>query len=265
MIGNLLNSIRGYIDSFLAWGTEETVIPYAISLLIVGIGFGLMWWKSHWATIPHELGHAFMALLLGKKLAGININRDTSGETQTTEYKSMNPLKNLITAPFRWIRNLLVSFAGYPAPFLLAYGLLFFWARDQSKIAVLILTILLVFTFLYSTNLFGFLLIVGGLIITGLALWMNSAFIAEAFILLIAGGMIAGGIKGVIEAWKVYQSDMKFKEENVNDPNFEPQHSDARALSKRTLLPQIVWLIAFSLVGAVLTFLSVTKLLESFS
>lgn len=236
--------------SFWQWGTEANSLPYALSLLICVAGAALLWLRPHWATIPHELGHAFVALLLGKKISGININRDSSGDTRTLEYKPANPVTAFFTAPFRWLRGILVSFAGYPGPFVLGWGLIALWSTNHSKIAILLLVILLAFTFLYSTNLYGFVLILGGLALTGLALWIESPIMREIITLIIAGGMLSGGVKGVIEAWKVYDQDRKTSIEQWHDPTFEPQHSDARALSRRTLLPQIVWLVIFSGIGA---------------
>ena len=244
-----MEPIINLLDKFLAWGTEPNILPYIPALLIVALGFAGMWAKAHWATIPHELGHAFVALLLGKKLNGININRDSSGDTHTSEYVSKNPVTQLFTMPLRWVRNILVSFAGYPAPFALAWVMMFFLARDQSRLSLVILFVLLVFTFLYSTNWFGFFMVVGGLLITGLALWLESPLLREVLILFLGGGMISGGVKGIVEAWQVYVQDTKTSAERWFDPTFDPQHSDARALSRRTLIPQIVWLVVFSLLG----------------
>lgn len=248
------------LNRFLQWGTEPSALPYIPALIVLALGFAGMWYKAQWATIPHELGHAFVALMLGKKLSGIDINRDSSGETRTTEYRHHNFLVDFILIPFRWVRNILVSFAGYPAPFALAFVLVYFWSKDQSKIAVVIMLVMLVFTFLYSTNIFGFLLVLGGLAITGFALWLDSPFMRELLVVFISGGMLAGGIKGVIEAWQVYKADSALSAENWADPYFEPQHSDARALSRRTLIPQIVWLVVFSLVGTALFFLTMSRL-----
>lgn len=255
-----METFNQYLDRFWQWGTDPTIMPYALALLLVGAGFAGMWYKAQWATIPHELGHAFVALLLGKKLSGININRDSSGDTRTTEYRHHNFLVDFFLIPFRWVRNILVSFAGYPAPFALAFGLIYFWSKDQSKIGVLMLFVMLLFTFLYSTNLFGFMLVLGGLAATGLALWIDSPLLSEFLILFLAGGMLAGGVKGVIEAWQVYKQDSALTAENWADPHFEPQHSDARTLSRRTLIPQIIWLVAFSLVGVALFFLTLSRL-----
>lgn len=238
--------------SFLQWGTEANTLPYAVALLIAVAGGVVLWLKPHWATIPHELGHAFVALFLGKKISGININKDSSGDTRTLEYKSSNPVTAFFTAPFRWLRGLLVSFSGYPAPFALSLGLLYFWSNDQSKIAVILLVILLAFSFLYSTNFYGFFLVLGGLILTGLSLWIEYSLVREIFVLLIAGGMLSGGVKGVVEAWQVYSQDTKMSTEKWHDPDFQPQHSDARALSQKTLLPQVVWLTIFSGIGVFL-------------
>lgn len=241
--GAVIGTLARWSDSFMMWGHTDAAVPFPVALLIVALGCAVMWWQAHWATIPHELGHAFMALVLGKKLSGISLNRDTSGETETSEAVSRNPL----IAPFRWLRGILVSFSGYPAPLLYATLMLFFWGREQSRLSVLLTVALLAFTFLYITNLFGFLLVLGGLIVTGGVLWADTSWGLETLTLFLGGGMLAGGIKGVLEAWNVWKQD--------SDPEntAEPQHSDARALSRKTLIPQVVWLCVFSGVALILT------------
>lgn len=252
-------------EGFLAWGTAPIVLPYVLALLVLVAGGAVMWLKPQWATIPHELGHAFVALLLGRKLSGININQDSSGDTRTTEYRAANPLVRLVSMPFYWIRGILVSFAGYPAPFALGYALVFFWAHDYSRFGTLLLFVLLLFTFLYSTNLFGFLIISIGLIITGIAMWVETPIISELFILLIAGGMLSGGVRGVIEAWKVWHQDgILATNDRWNDTGHEVQHSDARALSQKTLIPQIIWLVVFSAVGVFLCGATLVSLAQAY-
>lgn len=243
------------------WGTHPIVMPYIPTALLLIAGFALMWSQATWATIPHELGHAFVALILGKRLSGININRDSSGDTTTSEYQHRNLLVAFFMLPFRWVRNILVSFAGYPGPFLLAFGLIYFWSKDQSKIALAGVFIMLVFTFLYSTNMYGFLLVLGGLLVTGLSLWIGSPLLAELLVVFLSGGMLSGGVKGVYEAWKVYKQDSEISAEKWADPFYEPQHSDARVLSRKTLVPQIVWLLVFSGAGLFLTYLTIERLI----
>ena len=260
----MIETVRGVFDSFIAWGTAENALPYFLSLLVVVGGGVLMWARAQWATIPHELGHAFVALLLGRKLSGININKDSSGDTRTQEFKSTNPISNLVTAPFRWIRGILVSFAGYPAPYALGFALIYLWSHDYTRFASLLMFVLLVFTLLYSTNMFGFLLIITGLAITAIATWIDMPILRELFVLLIAGGMLSGGVKGTWEAWQVWRQDGKTSAERWGDPFFEPQHSDARALSQKTLIPQVVWLVIFSAVGIFGVMVSLVVLAQAY-
>lgn len=247
----MLETIQEIFENFVEWGTHPLILPYVVSILIFIAGAIALWFKTQWATIPHELGHAIVAILLGKKLTAININQDSSGDTRTTEFKPRNGLLSFITAPFRWIRGILVSFAGYPAPFALSLLMTWLWGQDMAKIALLVVFVLLAFTLIHSRNLFGFLMIILGMAITGVIIWLATyPIIHEITVLALAGGMASGGVAGVIEAWKVYNQDRRTSNERWDDPGFEPQHSDARQLSRVTLLPQVVWLSIFSLVGA---------------
>lgn len=262
---NIVDRVTAAFDGFLAWGTAPIALPYILALLVLVAGGAGMWFKPQWATIPHELGHAFVALLLGRKLSGININQDSSGDTRTMEYRAANPLVRLISMPFYWIRGILVSFAGYPAPFVLGFVLVYLWSHDYTRFGALLMLVLLVFTFLYSTNLFGFLIITIGLIITGIAMWVETPIIRELYVLVIAGGMLSGGVRGTLEAWKVWQQDSaRASDDRWNDSGHEPQHSDARALSKKTLLPQVVWLVIFSAVGVFLSGATLVALAQAY-
>lgn len=253
-----------YLERFLAWGTTDLALPYLAALGVAVAGFALMWVKAHWATIPHELGHAFVALALGKRLSGIDIRRDTSGETRTYEARPRSLVLDLLYLPFRWIRNLLVSLAGYPAPFALAYALAWFLGDDRAKIGLVLLAVLLGFTLLHIRNGFGFMIVALGLTIIGGALYLGSSLVAEVMITALVGGMLAGGIKGLGEAWKVYNQDRLTSAERWKDPLFEPQHSDARALARRTFIPQLVWLVTFTLIGIVLFFLTAAEFISAY-
>lgn len=257
--------VQAWIRFIVEWGSHDLVLPYVVALLLFALGAVGIWLKPHWATIPHELGHAFVALLLGKKISGININQDTSGDTRTTEYKSANPAVALLTSPFRWIRGIFVSFAGYPAPFLLSLVLVYLWSHDLTRLALMFVFFLLIFTLFYSRNLFGFGMIVLGIAIVSILIWLlDYPWVHEVFIVLLAGGMMSGGVRGVWEAWRVYDQDRKMSKENWDDPTFEPQHSDARALTKVTLLPQIIWLSVFTLVGTGISLWTLVELASAY-
>lgn len=258
--------IQAWIHLVIEWGSHELVLPYVVALLLFVLGAIGIWFKSHWATIPHELGHAFVALILGKKIGGININQDTSGDTRTLEYKPANPAVALLTSPFRWLRGILVSFAGYPAPFLLSFVLVYLWSHELTRLALMFVLFLLVFTLFYSTNLFGFGMVALGIAITGILIWLlDYPWVHEVFIVLLAGGMASGGVRGTWEAWRVYHQDRQTSKERWDDPEFEPQHSDARALTKVTLLPQAIWLSIFTLVGTGISLWTLVELASAYS
>ena len=106
--------------------TPELVVPLAaaaVALLVVGQR-GL-WRISRTAvTIAHEGGHAFVAVLTGRRLSGIRLHSDTSGLTVSVGRP---------TGP----GMVLTGFAGYVAPSLLGLGVagmvvLFFTNTDKA-------------------------------------------------------------------------------------------------------------------------------------
>src|SRR5699024_1958380 len=118
----------------------------AVTLLVVASPL----WPSvrMLATITHEGGHALVALLTGRRLTGIRLNRDTSGVT-------------LSRGRPRGAGMVVTLLAGYPAPALtgLAAALLLGTGRAAGMLwlAVLLLGVML----LVMRNLYGIVVVLG--------------------------------------------------------------------------------------------------------
>lgn len=245
-------------DRFLLWGADTAHVQGVWVIIACFLGGLAINAKPQWATIPHELGHAFTALLLGKRLLSINIRRDSSGDAITSEKMPATLMGRLVTFPFRWLRGILVSSAGYLGPFLYAWGMSFLWFYGYSRFAVLLTLILLCFTLLYIRNSFGLFLVLFGVVVLGIICFVNNSMVNQLFSVFLVGGMVAGGVRGVVEAWLVYRQDIGASVRLGR----EAQHSDARALAHKTFIPQVVWLTFFSLSGLFLSYQAITLVLS---
>ncbi|PKZ41748.1 hypothetical protein CYJ76_05690 [Kytococcus schroeteri] len=91
--------------------TQPPLHPVA-ALALVGLAFAITWSPTghhlarHLVTVVHEAAHAVVALLVGRRLSGITLHRDTSGVT-VSRGRPRGPGMVATLA------------AGYPAPALL--------------------------------------------------------------------------------------------------------------------------------------------------
>jgi hypothetical protein len=137
-------------------------------------------------TIAHEGGHALVSLLTGRRLDGIRLHSDTSGETYS---------RGRQTGP----GMVLTSAAGYVTPPLLGLGAAWLLAAHHVTAMLWLLLVLLVATFLAIRNAYGVLAV---LITAGAVLavsWLASAAVQAAFGYADAWFLLLGGVRPVIE------------------------------------------------------------------
>lgn len=183
------------------------------------------------ATITHEGGHALIALLTGRRLTGIKLNRDTSGVT----------LSRGRPGGAGMVATLL---AGYPAPALtgLAAALLLGSGRAVGMLwlAVLLLGVLL----LLMRNLYGIVVVVG----LGAAVAALTWTLPEVWLSWIAYGV----------CWVLLWSAPRPIIELARHPE---RGSDVDQLARLTRVPRILWLSLFGVVTVAAVGLGVWLLL----
>jgi hypothetical protein len=193
-------------------------------------------WFGLFATLVHELGHAFAALLSGRVVNGIRIRRDHSGDAMTTGRGGFG--------------TVLSGVFGYPAPAIVGAALLWSVFNGYTALALLVGGIILVLTVLVIRNLFGVLVVLGSAGVAAL-LWFYAAPEVQGYALLVLGvALLVGSVRGLATVVGVHTSRRA-----------QLRTSDAYILYKRTGVPSPVWLaiftvlIAGSLVFAVSTWL----------
>ncbi|MFH8348060.1 M50 family metallopeptidase [Streptomyces sp. NPDC018045] len=173
-------------------------------------------------TIAHEGGHGLVALLSGRRLAGIRLHSDTSG--LTVSRGKPTGLGMILTAA-----------AGYVTPSLL--GLLGAWLLASGHITALLwgATALLAAMLLMIRNAYGVLTVVLAGAAFFLVSWLTSADVQAAFAYAVVWFLLLGGVRPPFEL------QGKRRRGRAGD-------SDPDELARLTRVPAAVWLGLFHLV-----------------
>ena len=168
-------------------------------------------------TIVHELGHAAVGILVGRRFTGFVVSADMSGHAVTV-------------GPRRGIGRVLSTWAGYPAPAvigaLLVQIALVGWSRTALFAAAVVLVISLVFTRSVHTLLVVLTTAVG----VG-ALWWWGSPVLTALLTLAAGAFLLLG------AWR-HLGTLIGRGGRRDDPG---------QLAQLTALPGWAWTLSFAL------------------
>lgn len=177
------------------WQTATSVQPVPEAALVWGSGVLVLAALSvptvwhlvrHLVTIMHEAGHATVAVLSGRRLAGIRVHTDTSGLTTSWGRRGGPGLAFTLMA-------------GYPAPAVVGLGVAWLLSRGYAVGALWALLVLLVLVLLQVRNLYGLwavLVSAGALVaVTGWA--PTSLQVGAAY--LVAWLLLLGAPRAVLE------------------------------------------------------------------
>lgn len=169
-------------------------------------------------TIVHELGHALVGILMGRRFTGFVVSADMSGHAVTV-------------GPRRGLGRILSTWAGYPAPAvvgaLLVQIALHGWSRTALFAALVVLVVSLVFTRSGHTVL-AVLATAAGI---GALWWWGSPALAALLTL-------AAGVFLLLGAWR-HLGAVARRGGRADDPG---------QLAQLTPLPAAVWTVSFALV-----------------
>ncbi|MDT0203405.1 M50 family metallopeptidase [Nocardioides sp. AE5] len=188
--------------------------PAGVALLLVVLP--LTWhWTRHLVTVVHEGGHAFVALLVGRRLSGIRLHSDTSGLTVSRGRPRGPGMVAMLLAGY-----LAPSAAGVAAAAVLAAGrpVTLLWAM------VVVLVLMLV----QIRNWYGalVLLVIGGG--AGAAAWyLPDAVVADV---------------AAVLTWTLLLAAPRPVLELARGPRRERRGSDADQLARLTPLPAWAWI-----------------------
>lgn len=201
----------------------EVLVPGLVALAVV-------LWTVSWrltrtvVTIAHEGGHAVLAVLTGRGLAGIRLHSDTSGVTHSTGRGT-------------GVGVTLMFLGGYPAPPLLGLAGALAVAGGHSSAALWVATGLLVLTLVHVRNAFGVLVVVATGAACGVVAYLAPPDLATAFATALCWFLLIGGLRAVGELQRGRQRG-------------RTRDSDADQLARITGVAGGVWAGVFWLLAA---------------
>ncbi|MBL1074169.1 M50 family metallopeptidase [Nocardia sp. 2] len=207
--------------------TTQTPPPWE---LVVGTGVAallLVVFRPTWrilrnaVTVAHEGGHAFVALLSGRRLNSIRLHSDTSGLTVSSG------------KPYG-VGMVLTMAAGYPAPALLGLGYAALLGAHRITLMLWLTIALLVALLVKVRNAYGLLsvFVIGGVMFA--VSWFGTDDAQAVLAYLAAWFLLLAAVRPVIE----------LQRNRRNEPN-----SDADQLARLTRIPGIVWVLGFGVVA----------------
>ncbi|MGO1227129.1 MAG: M50 family metallopeptidase [Brachybacterium sp.] len=155
----------------------------ALVLALVVVVLPPLWRFARLAvTIVHELGHAVIGILMGRRFTGFVVSADMSGHAVTV-------------GPRRGVGRVASTWAGYPAPAIVGALLvqisLHGWARTALSIALVVLVLSLFF----SRSLHTLAAVLGTAVGVGALWWWGSPALAALLTL-------ATGVFLLLGAWR---------------------------------------------------------------
>lgn len=198
-----------------------------VGFLIAGMVIGLSitytpirLWAQYMDTIFHELGHAAVGILLGKKLKGFKLYANTGGLTITMSNGY-------------GVRGMLTSLAGYPSPIVFSTTMFLMAVLGYASQTMYIIAGVAVYMFLFARNLFAIVPL--GLLFALAILGINTN---EDVAVVIIGGLstilMIKGIKSLINLYK-----------------YLPQGSDATMLSQTVGGKERVWVVIMGILAVI--------------
>jgi hypothetical protein len=178
-------------------------------------------------TIAHEGGHALVSLLSGRKLEGIRLHSDASGETSSRGRRT-GPGIVLTTA------------AGYVTPPLLGAGAAWLLAAHHVTAMLGLLLALLAATFLAVRNAYGVLAVLATAGAVFAVTWLTPAAVQAVFSYGAAWFLLLGGVRPIAELRRRRRYDRRLGRMGT---------SDADQLARLTGVPGGVWVAAFGIIA----------------
>ncbi|KAB1650577.1 M50 family metallopeptidase [Pseudoclavibacter endophyticus] len=198
---------------------DPAILYVVLGVAAVGIGAPPLWRVLRVAiTLVHELGHALVGVLVGRKFTGFVVRGDMSGHAVTK-------------GPARGFGRVITTWAGYPAPAVVGAGLAWLGANGWAAPAIAACLGVLIVSLVRVRSLLTALVMFAAIAATA-ALWWFRDDALQAPVLLGAGTVL------VVGAWRhlaaVWGSGGR--------------SSDPGVLAQLTRVPAFLWNTTFALV-----------------
>ncbi|UQN16037.1 M50 family metallopeptidase [Gulosibacter sp. ACHW.36C] len=203
---------------------DATVLWWVLAAALIACAVPLTWLRVRLGvTLVHELGHAFVGVMVGRKFNGFVLRGDMSGAA-VTQGKA------------RGFGRVATTWAGYPAPAILGAALAWFAGRGWAAPTVTLLMLLLVIAMIRVRS-----WLTAGVTLISLAgfaaLWWWRYDEIQALVL------IGIAIVLVVGAWRHLGAV-------VTQPS---PSSDPGVLAQLTRVPAFLWNLSFAIVCGLAT------------
>lgn len=193
----------------------------ALALALGAVVVPVIWRRARLAvTIVHELGHAAVGMLLGRRFTGFVVSPDMSGHAVTV-------------GPRRGVGRVASTWAGYPAPAVIGALLVHLafggWAGAVLGAALLVLVVSLVF----ARSLHTVLTVLGSAAVAAAVWWWGGPLGAACLLL-------GGGVLLLLGAWRHLAAVIATG----------GRRDDPAQLAELTGVPAWLWTASFALVIA---------------
>ena len=228
MVRDRVTPVSGGVQlSAAGWGAALAV---ALALVLVRPA----WVRVRLAvTLVHELGHAVVGVLVGRRFVGFVVRGDMSGHAVTA-------------GPARGPGRVLSAWAGYPMPALVGAAMVWLavrgWSAPVASGALVVLVLVAVRVRSLLTAAVVAVAAAGG---TALWWWRNDV-VQEQVLLALGLVLVAGG-------WRHLVTVMRYGSAS-DDPG---------VLARLTHVPRLLWTLSFAVVSAAATWLVLLQLLAA--
>jgi hypothetical protein len=180
-------------------------------------------------TLVHELGHAGVGVLCGRRFTGFVLRGDMSGHAVTV-------------GPARGLGRTLTTWAGYPAPAIVAVGLVRLGFAGWAPTVLTGVIAVLLFVLLRSRSLLTVGVVVTSALAAGAVWWAGSDLVQAQVV-------IGTGVVLLVGAWRHLGAVLRGADSGTSDP---------ATLARLTGVPRVIWLATFALVCGWATVVVVT-------
>ena len=224
--------VTGVQDAPPGWAVAASA---AVALLIV---FSPRLWRLTRIaiTIAHEGGHALVSLLSGRRLEGIRLHADTSGETRSRG-RGRGP------------GIVLTALAGYLTPPLLGAGAAALLATHRVTLLLSLLLVMLAATLLMVRNWYGVLAVLATAGALLAVIWLAPPALRGAFGYGVAWFLLFGGVRPVAELARTRRQAKRWSPGQRPASRHAQAASDADQLAWLTGVPGALWVFLFALVA----------------
>ncbi len=214
-------------------GVPAEVLWGALALGLLAVALRPLWRVLRvGVTVVHELGHAVVGVLAGRRFTGLVLRPDMSGHAVTV-------------GPSRGTGRVVTTWAGYPAPALVGAALVLAGSAGWAAPVLLTTVVLLLVGLLRARSGYTVLVMLATAAGTGW-LWWSGGDELQGLVLLAVGVLLLLG------AWRHLAAVGRTRGSG----------SDPEVLARLTRVPTALWMVTFALVHAAASWVVADRLAD---